>query len=85
MKKHYTNPETGISYTLCGDYYLPDFAFPEEDNLYIGVYGNRHRRHLENHQPVMYWELLVSGRLCAYLADIDEQARGRLEFLVERM
>lgn len=87
MKKYFTNEKTGISYTLQGDYYLPDLALPEEreETRTIGIFGDRHRRFLEKHRKMAYWELLVSGRLRSYLADIDEQAQERFEILVKQM
>ena len=87
MKKHFTNEQTGISYTLHGDYYLPDLVLPEEkeETRYIGVLGDRHRRYLEKHRPAVIWELLSNGRLRTYLCDIDEQAQERLELLVKQM
>lgn len=85
MKKDYTNPNTGISYTLQGDYYLPDLALPEEkETHYIGVFGDRHRRFLEKNRQSVYWELLVNSKLRSYLADIDEQAQERFKFLVKQ-
>ena len=86
MKKHFTDEKTGISYTFRGDYYFPDLALPEEkETRHIGILGDRHRRFLENHQPLVYWELLVNGKLRTYLADIDEQASERIELLVNQM
>jgi hypothetical protein len=85
MKKHFTNPETGVSYTLHGDYYLPDLVLPDADIRPIGIYGRRHGEYLKEHCRRVYMELLTSGRLHSYLADIDEQAHERLEFLVKQM
>ena len=86
MEKHITNPETGISYTLHGDYYLPDLALPEDnDTRPIGIWGDRHGRFLREHRKVAFSQFLMSGRLHSYLADIDEQARERFEFLVKQM
>ena len=86
MKKHFTDEKTGISYTLHGDYYLPDFALPDAtEKRHIGIYGKRHEHYLKNHKKSVYMELLFSGRLNAYLADIDEQVREQLDLLVRQL
>ena len=74
MKQHYIDEKTGISYTLQGDYYLPDFVLPAEENRSVGVWGQRHLRYLKQHCKVLYTNLLTSGKLRSYLANIDEQA-----------
>ena len=87
MKKHFTDAKTGIGYTLQeGDYYLPDLALSEEmETRSIGIYGERHRSYLKTHRKVVYTELLTSGRLHSYLADINEQAQERFDLLVKQM
>ena len=74
MKKNFTDKRTGISYTLQGDYYLPDLALPAEEQQPIGVWGQRHLRHIKQRHWVLYTNLLASGKLNSYLADIDRQA-----------
>ena len=75
MEKRIYNEQTGISYTLHGDYYLPDLALPEEERgVEIGVWGQRHLRYIKQHRKVLYLNLLTSGKLNDYLADIDRQA-----------
>ena len=85
MKKHITDEKTGISYTLQGDYYLPDLALPDSDDRPIGIYGRRHGEYLKQNCRVIYTELLTTGKLHSYLADIDEQAWDRLQLLVKQM
>ena len=86
MKKQFADEKTGISYTLQGEYYLPDLALPEEtETRSIGIYGEPHRRYLKAHRKVVYTELLTSGRLQSYLADINEQAHERFDLLVKQM
>jgi len=86
MQKQFTDEKTGISYTLQGDYYLPDLTLPEEtETRSIGIYGERHRRYLKTHRKVVYTELLTSGRLHSYLADINEQVQERFDLLVKQM
>ena len=85
MKQHYIDEKTGISYTLQGDYYLPDLALPAEKEQPIGLWGQRHLRYLKEYRRVTYLNLLTSGKLNAYLADIDEQAKEMFFRLVEQM
>lgn len=85
MEKHINNEQTGISYTLQGDYYLPDLACPDEKELHIGLWGQRHLRHLKQYRKVLYYNLLTSGKLNSYLADIDKQAENMFYRLVKQM
>lgn len=86
MEKHIYNEQTGISYTLHGDYYLPDLALPEEEKgVEIGVWGQRHLRYIKQNRKVLYFNLLTSGKLNGYLADIDTQAEDMLSRLVKQM
>ena len=74
MKSTTYNDQTGIRYTLQGDYYLPDLALPAEEQQTVGVWGQRHMRYLKRHRKLLYYNLLTSGKLNGYLADIDKQA-----------
>ena len=86
MEKHIYNEQTGISYTLHGDYYLPDLALPEEEKgVEIGVWGQRHLRYIKQNRKVLYLNLLTSGKLNGYLADIDKQAEEIFSRLVKQM
>ena len=86
MEKHIYNEQTGISYTLHGDYYLPDLALPEEERgVEIGVWGQRHLRYIKQNRKVLYLNLLTSGKLNGYLADIDKQAEEMFSRLVKQM
>ena len=86
LPKHYTNEKTGISYTLHGDYYLPDLALPEqEDNRPIGKWGNLRKSYLQQHKRVFYNTLVCNLPLHPHLADIDEQARSMFDTLVEQI
>ena len=86
MEKHIYNEQTGISYTLHGDYYLPDLALPEEEKgVEIGVWGQRHLRYIKQNRKVLYLNLLTSGKLNGYLADIDKQAENMFSRLVKQM
>ena len=82
MKKHITDEKTGISYTLHGDYYLPDLALPAEKENPIGIWGRKHLHYLKEHKRLVYLNLLTSGRLNEYLVSIDEQAEDMFSRLV---
>ena len=85
MEKHIYNEQTGISYTLQGDYYLPDLALSDEEEHSISLWGQRHLRYIKQHRKVLYLNLLTSGKLNGYLADINKQAEDMLSRLVEQM
>ena len=73
MEKFITDERTGLQYELVGDYYLIAGEDEPESRL-IGVWGQRHLRYLKQHRKVLYSNLLISGKLNDYLADINEQA-----------
>ena len=77
--------EMGSTYIRHGDYLIPCLALPEEEPRFIGVWGQRHLRYLEEHKRAVYITLLTSGRLNSYLADIEEQAQEHFERIVEQM
>lgn len=85
MEKRIYNEQTGISYTLQGDYYLPDLAFPEQEDTPIGLWGQRRLRYIKQHRKIFYINLLTSGKLNGYLADIDKQAEDMFFRLVKQM
>lgn len=73
-----------LTYTLVGDYYIPNIALPEE-NRPIGKWGRMHREYLKATHPITYTNLILSGKLWTYLADLNEQAQLRLDTLVSQM
>ena len=74
----------GGTYTQVGDYMLPDLLPAEEEKeANIGVWGMRHKRYLKQHHKVRYYNLLTSGKLNSYLADIEEQAQNLFSRLVK--
>ena len=68
-----------------GDYYLPCLKLPKEESRHIGVRGQRHLRYLKQHRKVLYSELLISGKLNDYLADLNEQAEEMFSRLVKQL
>ena len=73
-----------ITYIKTGDYYIPDLKLPEETRP-IGRWGRMHRDYLKEYRLVVFNQLVHSGKLWTYLADIDEQAKQRMNILVKRM
>ena len=74
-----------ITYTMQGDYLLPNLILPEQNNREIGIWGQRHKRYLLNHHKVRYYNLLTSCKLTNYLADINEQAENMYQSLVTQI
>lgn len=86
MEKHITDERTGLKYELVGDnYIITGDDEPEEEQKPIGIWGQRHLRYLKNYRKVLYTNLLTSGRLNIYLADIDRQAEEMFERLTRQM
>ena len=73
-----------ITYTKQGDYLLPNLKLPEQPKVEIGVFGQRHKRYLKEHHRLIYFNLLTSCKLAAYLADIDSQANEMYDLLVRQ-
>ena len=86
MKKHIIDEKTGISYTLQGDYYIPNLTLPPEtDDRPIGIWGMRHRDYLKQHKKATYTIMLMDNTLHTHLADINEQAEDMFSRLVNDM
>ena len=83
MKQRIYNERNDLWYTLCGDYYVPELSVPEE-NRPIGKWGRMHREYLKEHHPIRFNDLVLSGQLWTYLADLNEQAQERLSLIIER-
>lgn len=77
--------EMGGGYERQGDYLIPCLTLPNEDEQPIGLFGQRHLRYLKEYRRGTYINLLTSGKLPTYLAEIDKQARERFERLIEDM
>lgn len=85
MEKYIYNEKNGLWYELQGDYYLPCLKLPEEGEVHIGIWGQRHLRYLKQYHRVRYYNLLTSGKLNGYLADIDRQAEEMFSRLVKQL
>ena len=84
MKKQIYDEKNGLSYTLHGDYYLPDLELNEEEPVY-GKYGIMRKRFLKEHRNAKYQYLVLTGKLTEYLNQVDKEAREKVEMLVEQM
>ena len=76
MDKYIYDEKNGLCYELQGDYYLPCLKLPEERTAHIGIWGQRHLRYIRKHKVGLYAELLTTGKLNDYLADLNEQAEA---------
>lgn len=85
MKNRIYNEQNSLWYELQGDYYIPCLALPNEEQVEIGVWGQRYSRYIKQHHKVQYTNLLTSGKLTDYLADIDEQAEDMFFRLVKQI
>lgn len=76
--------ENGIDYVLVGDYYVPELSLPNETRS-IGRWGRLHREYLRMTNPGIFNDLILTGKLWTYLADLNEQAEERLSLLIQQM
>ena len=84
LKERLHDDKNDLDYVLCGDYYIPDLKLPEERRS-IGRWGRMYREYIKEYRPVLYNNLLLSGNLWTYLADLNEQAQGRLDVIMAQM
>lgn len=77
--------EYGGTYTMQGDYRLPNITLPAEEERPIGVWGQRRLRYLKQHHKVLYYNLITSGKLHSHLADVEEQAQNLFSRLVREL
>ena len=85
MKQHIIDEKTGIGYTLHGDYYLPDLELPAGKGKEIGIWGQRHLRFIKEHRKGLFSQLVLTGKLNSYLADVDKQAEESFFRLVNEI
>lgn len=78
-----TFEQTGGTYTMQGDYCLPDLTLPAEEERPIGVWAQRRLRYLKQHHKILYYNLLTSGKLHSHLADVEEEAQSLFLRLVK--
>lgn len=85
MDKYIYDEKNGLWYELQGDYYLPCLKLPDEPEVHIGIWGQRHRRYLKSHRRALYTSLLTSGKLNDYLTDLNEQTEAMFSRLVKQL
>ena len=85
MEKTIYEESNGLWYELRGDYYIPCLAVPAQEERPIGIWGRRHLQYIKQERKPLYTELLTSGRLNTYLADINEQATKQMLLLTRQM
>ena len=85
MEKYIFDQTNGLWYELQGDYYIPCLVLDEARTSPISMWGRKHQQYLKEHRPVLYSDLVLSGKLHSYLADIDAQARNKLHLLVTQL
>ena len=84
MKKQIYDEKNGLSYTLHGDYYLPDLELNEEEPVY-GKYGIMRKQFLKEHRSARYQYLVLTGKLTEHLNQVDKEVREKVEILMEQM
>ena len=77
--------QMGGTYTQVGDYLLPNLTIDESKQQSLGKYGRMQRRYLKEHRPVLYTNLLMTGKLDQHLSEIDEACERRMELLISQM
>lgn len=85
MEKYIYDSNNGLWYELQGDYYIPCLTLPEEESKPIGIWGQRHKAYLKEHEKTTYATMLMEGKLNSYLADIDKQAQDMYLRLIDEM
>lgn len=85
MKKQIYDENNGLQYELIGDYYIPVLTLSSEEQRPIGKWGRMHWEYLREHCPILFNDLILSGQLLTYLADLNEQAQECLSLIVEQM
>jgi hypothetical protein len=77
--------QCGGTYTQVGDYLLPNLIIDETEHQPVGKYGNMRKRYLKEHRPVLFTNLLLSGKLDQHLTEIDRACTERMELLTRQM
>ena len=85
LKKEFTDEKTGISYTLVGDYYLPNLVLEPEEKVILNKYGRMRLRYLKEHKKVEYTILFMEGKLNKHLKEIQETATKRVNQIIEEL
>lgn len=85
LKPRIHDEANGLDYVLVGGYYIPAIELPEADDRPIGKWGRMHRAYLEETNPLLLNHLILTGRLHAYLVDLNEQAQNRYQLIIRQI
>ena len=85
LEKEITDKKTGISYTLVGDYYIPNLAVPKQEKISLNKYGRLRLKYLKEHKKAEYTMLLVENKLNSHLKEIQEIAEKNVSNLIEQL
>ena len=85
LKKKFTDERTGISYTLVGDYYLPNLVLKPEEKVILNKYGRMRLRYLKEHKKAEYTILFMEGKLNKHLKEIQETATKRIDDIITKL
>jgi len=85
MKNSIHDNANGLDYTLVNDYYLPNLTAAAPAEHPTGRWGRLHKKYLEEHHPVRYNQLVLSGELGSYLSSLDKQADEQLSLIIRQM
>ena len=84
MEKYIYDENNGLWYELQGDYYIPCLKLPDEEQVEIGVWGQRHLEYIKHHRKGFYTSLVLDCKLIRYLADINKQSKEMFDILIEQ-
>lgn len=84
MEKYIYDENNGLWYELQGDYYIPCLKLPDEEQVEIGVWGQRHLEYIKHHRKGFYTSLVLDCKLNRYLADINNQSKEMFDILIEQ-
>lgn len=84
MKKHIYDESNGLWYELIGDYYIPVLTLSSDEQRPIGKWGQLYRDYIKEYHPILFNDLVLSGQLWTYLADLNEQTQECLSLIVEQ-
>ncbi len=85
MIKQIRDQKNDLTYTLCGDCYLPDLNLPDADNTPLGHYGRMRLNYLWEHRPGLYTRMILSGKLYEHLTEIDQTSRRQMEQIISQI
>lgn len=85
LKKEYTNEKTGISYTLVGDYYVPNLVLKQEEKVILNKYARLRLNYLKQYKKAEYTILFMNGELNKHLKEIQETATKRVNQIIEEL